>query len=180
MCVHECIDSAASRFLGGGSAAAWKASPNLVADADLCFEILERRGIGIVSSAGHLTEPTCPFVPCLPSELSLPPIPSAQVGLAAYNNASSPSLDAFVYNTNGEPGDRFSYLATTPWCRMYHSVAALTLQGHVLTTGCNDPPYCSVSGLVLETLASPFRTYALSLQSVVVRTLQQPATCPCA
>lgn len=89
------------------------------------------------------------------------------MGYAGYNNGASPNFNASIYNTDALPGNRFSFLATSPWARVYHSVGALTQDGHVLTTGCNDPPFCAVSGLVLEALASPFRTYTLSLQSPV-------------
>lgn len=73
-----------------------------------------------------------------------------------------------MYDPFETAGSRFSYLASTTYNRMYHAVSGLMLDGHVLSGGCNDPPWCDVSGNVLEKLTLPYRSTSLSLTAVTV------------
>jgi hypothetical protein len=51
--------------------------------------------------------------------------------------ANEPALHAFEYNPEAPLGQRYTRLAASPIPRMYHSTAALTVDGTILVSGCD-------------------------------------------
>ncbi|KAK7047617.1 hypothetical protein VNI00_006385 [Paramarasmius palmivorus] len=62
----------------------------------------------------------------------------AQQGVAGFNLASHPNLDALLYDPKRPPGRRISILNTTSVPRLYHSEAVLLPDSRVLISG-SDP-----------------------------------------
>jgi hypothetical protein len=65
-------------------------------------------------------------------------INGAKQGVAGFASASDPNLTPVLYNPSLPVGARMMELASTPIARLYHSEAALMLDGSVLVSG-SDP-----------------------------------------
>ena len=84
----------------------------------------------------------------MPCMVSLPDgtfliVNGAHQGLGGSRRASSPNLNAVLYDPRQPVGSRFSILGSTTIPRMYHSEAILLQDGRVLITGSDqgDPRF---------------------------------------